>query len=52
MMDEKINMVEVCYICETRIHGYSKTASNFLQLLRRGIPYLKVAFKLRKNDGD
>lgn len=52
MMDEKIKMVEVGYICETRIHGYSKTASNFLQLLRRGIPYLKVAFKLRKNDGN
>ena len=45
-------MVEVGYICETRIHGDSKTASNILQLFRRGIPYLKVAFKLRKNDGN
>jgi len=52
MMNEKIKMIEVGYICETRIHGDSKTASNFLQLLRRGVPYLKVAFKLRKKDGN
>tara|TARA_Y100001949_G_C15979126_1_gene327582 strand:- start:1388 stop:2182 length:795 start_codon:yes stop_codon:yes gene_type:complete len=52
MITKKIKMVEVGYICETRIHGDSKTASNILQLFRRGIPYLKVAFKLRKNDGN
>ena len=49
MMKHKIRMIEVGYICETRIHGDSKTASNILQLIKRGIPYLKVAYKLRKN---
>ena len=40
MMDEKINMVEVGYICETRIHGYSKTASNF-PIVKKGFSHLK-----------
>ena len=44
---KKIEINEVGYICETRIHGESKTASSFIQLIKRGIPYIKVAIKCR-----
>tara|TARA_B100001029_G_C15063999_1_gene461631 strand:- start:14667 stop:15479 length:813 start_codon:yes stop_codon:yes gene_type:complete len=40
-------IIEVGYICETRVAGVSKTASNLLQLIRRGIPYLKAAVVCR-----
>ena len=42
MMDEKIKMVEVGYICETRIHGYSK--SKFIKMF---FNYLIVCINLR-----
>lgn len=45
----KINIIEIGYICETRKHGSSKTATNFLQLIKRGYPYITTAYKVRKN---
>jgi glycosyltransferase involved in cell wall biosynthesis len=44
----KVDIIEIGYICETRMFGTSKTASNIFQLIRRGIPYIKVAIKIRK----
>jgi hypothetical protein len=43
-----VDIIEIGYICETRMFGTSKTASNIFQLIRRGIPYIKVAIKIRK----
>ena len=50
LIKNNINVIEVGYVCETRIHGVSKTASNFLQLVKRGIPYIKAAYKSRKEN--
>ena len=37
------------YICETRLYGYSKTETNYLQLIKRGILYLFAAYNIRFN---
>jgi dolichol-phosphate mannosyltransferase len=50
LLKNDVNVIEVGYICETRIHGISKTASNFLQLVKRGIPYIQAAYKSRKEN--
>ena len=44
----KIDIVEFGYVCETRIHGVSKTSTNVWQLIKRGIPYIKAANDSRK----
>ncbi len=43
-----ISIDEVGYICGTRQHGKSKTASSIFQLITRGLPYLKAANNCRK----
>ncbi len=43
-----VKIIEHGYICETRIHGESKTSSNVLQLIKRGIPYIKAANECRR----
>ncbi len=43
-----IDIIELGYICETRIYGESKTSTNILQLVKRGIPYIKAANNCRK----
>tara|TARA_A100001011_G_scaffold42455_1_gene40083 strand:+ start:3632 stop:4438 length:807 start_codon:yes stop_codon:yes gene_type:complete len=45
---KNIKIYEVGYICETRINGESKTASNLKQLIQRGIPYIKAAIISKK----
>ena len=47
LLKNKVNIKEIGYICETRIHGESKTASNLFQLISRGIPYIKAAYNCR-----
>jgi len=47
LLDKKINIIEIGYICETRIAGVSKTATNIGQLIKRGIPYIRTAIKVR-----
>tara|TARA_B100001996_G_scaffold121944_1_gene92189 strand:+ start:8041 stop:8835 length:795 start_codon:yes stop_codon:yes gene_type:complete len=47
LIKNKVNIIEIGYICETRISGISKTASNIGQLIRRGIPYIQTALKVR-----
>lgn len=39
---------EIGYVCETRKYGKSKTASSVYQLISRGIPYIKTAYRCRK----
>ena len=45
---KNVKIHEVGYICETRINGESKTASNLKQLIQRGIPYIKAAIISKK----
>ncbi len=45
---QRIDIVEVGYICETRVTGESKTASSLIQLIKRGIPYISAAIISRK----
>ncbi len=47
LLSKKINIIEIGYICETRIAGVSKTATNIGQLIKRGIPYIRTAIKVR-----
>lgn len=48
LLKEKVKVLELGYICETRIHGESKTASSLKQLVKRGIPYLNAAIICRR----
>ena len=48
LKSKSITCKEIPYFCETRIFGESKTGSNYIQLFKRGLPYLKLAFKLKK----
>ena len=43
LLEEKVHIIVLGYICETRIHGESKTASSLKQLVNRGIPYINAA---------
>ena len=49
LMKKNVNIQELGYICETRIHGESKTASSLVQLFRRGVPYIKAAVISRRD---
>ena len=42
-----IEIIEVGYLCEMRIHGESKTGSNIIQLIKRGLPYILAAVRCR-----
>ena len=43
-----VDIIEYGYVCETRMYGVSKTSTNILQLIKRGIPYIKAANNCRK----
>ena len=49
LMKKNVNIQELGYVCETRIHGESKTASSLVQLFRRGVPYIKAAIISRRD---
>ena len=49
LISSNINIIEMGYVCETRKFGFSKTATSFLQLLKRGYPYIVTAYKVRKH---
>jgi dolichol-phosphate mannosyltransferase len=40
-------LVEVPYVCQLRRHGYSKTGTTLLGLLKRGVPYVLLPFRIR-----
>ena len=44
LIKKNLSIKEVGYICETRLHGYSKTGSGIIKFIIRGIPYIKAAF--------
>tara|TARA_A100001011_G_scaffold400791_1_gene518915 strand:+ start:39148 stop:39945 length:798 start_codon:yes stop_codon:yes gene_type:complete len=48
LVQNKKDIIELGYVCETRIHGQSKTASSILQLINRGIPYIRAAIICRR----
>ena len=43
----KIEIVEIPYICLPRQFGESKTGSNLMQLIKRGLPYVVMPLKIR-----
>lgn len=47
LIKNNVNIIEVGYLCETRIHGESKTGSNIFQLINRGLPYITAAVRCR-----
>lgn len=49
LISSNINIIEKGYVCETRKHGKSKTATSLLQLINRGYPYIVTAIKVRNN---
>ena len=48
LVQNKKSIIELGYVCETRMHGQSKTASSILQLISRGIPYIRAAIICRR----
>ena len=52
LIKKNIEIIEVGYKCETREFGVSKTASNLIQLIKRGIPYIKAAYNSRKEKNE
>jgi len=46
LLDKKVTINEVGYICETRMYGESKTSSGIIRFIITGIPYLKAATKV------
>lgn len=49
LMKRNIEIKEIGYVCLTRISGYSKTSNSFLDLFKKGLPYIKVAIMSRRN---
>ena len=47
-----INIIEVGYLCEMRMHGTSKTGSSIRQLINRGFPYIIAALKCRMSTNE
>ena len=48
LIANNVQIHELGYVCETRIHGESKTASSLRQLVNRGIPYINAAIICRR----
>tara|TARA_B100001029_G_C15043725_1_gene445542 strand:- start:107 stop:919 length:813 start_codon:yes stop_codon:yes gene_type:complete len=46
---KNIEMIELGYICETRIYGESKTGSGIKVLFKTGLPYIKAVITCRIN---
>ena len=41
--NNKIEIVEVPYVCKPRLSGYSKTSTNYFSLLKLSVPYIRAA---------
>ena len=44
---QDVQIIEVPYICLPRQFGVSKTGSTLFQLIKRGIPYVSLPFRIR-----
>jgi len=44
-----LQIIEVPYTCLVRRHGYSKTGTTLWGLIKRGIPYVLLPFRIRRN---
>ena len=49
---KNIEIIEVGYLCEMRMHGTSKTGSSIRQLINRGFPYIIAALKCRMSTNE
>ena len=45
--DIGVGFKEIGYLCEPRVYGESKTGTNLIKLIIRGIGYLKISLKYR-----
>ena len=45
----RIESFEIGYICKTRMHGVSKTGSDFISIIKNGIPYLIAVTRCKIN---
>ena len=45
LINKNIEIEEVGYVCETRMHGYSKTGSGIIKFMIRGVPYIYAALR-------
>ena len=43
LKNNKIEIVEVPYVCKPRLSGYSKTSTNYFSLLKLAVPYIRAA---------
>ena len=41
--NNKIEIIEVPYVCKPRLSGYSKTSTNYFSLLKLSVPYIRAA---------
>ena len=48
LLKNNIQILEVGYFCKPRQFGKSKTSSSISRLIRLSYPYLKIAYKSRK----
>ena len=44
---QNLSFKEIGYLCEPRIYGESKTGTNLIKLIIRGLGYLKISLKFR-----
>ena len=47
LFKNRVELLEVGYLCDVRVYGDSKTGSSILQLIKRGFPYIVAAVKCR-----
>jgi glycosyltransferase involved in cell wall biosynthesis len=52
LVKNNVNIIEVGYLCDTRIHGESKTGSSIFQLINRGLPYITAAVRCRMGNNE
>ena len=52
LLKNNLNVHEVGYYCKPRKFGKSKTSSSLFRLIRLSYPYLKIAYKSRKELND
>lgn len=45
----ELPIIEIPYVCQVRRHGHSKTGTTLLGLIKRGIPYVWLPFRILRS---
>ena len=45
----ELPLIEVPYVCQVRRHGYSKTGTTLFGLIKRGVPYVWLPFRVLRS---